>query len=185
MAPVGDLAKDNPVLQELGLPPVGRPARGHLLLTKTLLIVGQEGSTQRELNVQPEASAEPAAFPVPNFQVRDPKLVAYDKTTGSCRNGLPRNATAAPMTFCEWHGRIAVRSAMPAAELIVLSLLMRAACVEQSSPGNLRAAFGELHIAFPGCTSIEDRDMKSQCTAPSRRVALGRSSPELSSSHSD
>ena len=41
MAPMGDLARSNPVLQQLGLPPVGRAARGHALLTKTLLIVGQ------------------------------------------------------------------------------------------------------------------------------------------------
>ena len=48
MAPVGDLAQSNPVLRQLGLPSLGRAARGHVLLTKTLLIVGQEGSTQRE-----------------------------------------------------------------------------------------------------------------------------------------
>jgi quinoprotein glucose dehydrogenase len=44
----GDLAQSNPVLRQLGLRSLGRAARGHLLLTKTLLIVGQEGSTHRE-----------------------------------------------------------------------------------------------------------------------------------------
>ena len=31
-----------------GLPPLGRAARGHVLLTKTLLIIGQESTTRRE-----------------------------------------------------------------------------------------------------------------------------------------
>jgi glucose dehydrogenase len=41
MVPMGDL--DHPRLKPLGLAPVGRPTRGHALLTKTLLIVGQRG----------------------------------------------------------------------------------------------------------------------------------------------
>ena len=45
MVPMGDL--DHPRLKPLGLPPVGRATRGHALLTKTLLVVGQEGTTQR------------------------------------------------------------------------------------------------------------------------------------------
>lgn len=36
------------MLKKLGLHSLGRPARGHLLLTKTLLIVGQERGTHRE-----------------------------------------------------------------------------------------------------------------------------------------
>jgi hypothetical protein len=48
MSPAGNLAHSNPVLRQLGLRTLGRPARGHLLLTKTLLIVGQEGGTHRE-----------------------------------------------------------------------------------------------------------------------------------------
>src|SRR6266852_7348155 len=59
MVPMGDLARSNPVLQQLRLPPLGRAARGHVLLTKTLLIVGQEGNTQRESSAQREASADP------------------------------------------------------------------------------------------------------------------------------
>lgn len=114
-------------MRDLGLPALGRPARGHLLLTKTLLIVGQEGSTQRELNVQREAGAEPAAFPVPNFEVRDPKLVAYDKTTGKVVGevALPRNATAAPMTYLlngKQYIAVATGGANLPAELIVLSM---------------------------------------------------------------
>jgi quinoprotein glucose dehydrogenase len=79
------------VLRQLGLRSLERPARGHLLLTKTLLVVGQEGSTQREGG--PET--------VPNFQIHDPKLGAYDKSTGKIVGevALPRNATGAPMTY--------------------------------------------------------------------------------------
>jgi quinoprotein glucose dehydrogenase len=97
MTPVGDLAQSNPVLRQLGLRSLGRPARGHLLLTKTLLIAGQEGSTQRENNVQREGGPEA----VPNFQIHDPKLCAYDKATGKLVGevALPRNATGAPMTY--------------------------------------------------------------------------------------
>jgi quinoprotein glucose dehydrogenase len=91
MTPVGDLAQSNPVLRELGLQGLGRAARGHLLLTKTLLIVGQEGSTHREGG--PEM--------VPDFEIHDPKLCAYDKATGKlvAEEALPRNATGAPMTY--------------------------------------------------------------------------------------
>lgn len=92
MAPAGDLAQSNPVLQQLGLRSLGRPGRGHLLLTKTLVIIGQEGGTHRE---------GVGAAKVPNFETTDPKLCAYDKTTGKVVGEvvLPRNATAAPMTY--------------------------------------------------------------------------------------
>lgn len=90
MVPMGDL--DHPRLQPLGLPPVGRPTRGHALLTKTLLILGQEGTTQR---------AERGSPAVPGFAIHDATLRAYDKATGKVVGvvALPRNATAAPMTY--------------------------------------------------------------------------------------
>jgi quinoprotein glucose dehydrogenase len=92
MTPAGDLAQSNPVLKQLGLHSLGRPARGHLLLTKTLLIVGQEGGTHRE-GGGPEK--------VPDFEISDPKLCAYDKAAGKLVGevALPRNATGAPMTY--------------------------------------------------------------------------------------
>jgi quinoprotein glucose dehydrogenase len=92
MTPAGDLAQSNPVLRQLGLRSLERPARGHLLLTKTLLIVGQEGGTHREGD-SPEK--------VPNFEITDPKLCAYDKATGKLVGevALPRNAMGAPMTY--------------------------------------------------------------------------------------
>lgn len=117
MAPAGDLAQSNPVLQRLGLRSLGHPARGHLLLTKTLLIVGQEGSTQRE----------GIAEMVPKFQIHDPKLCAYDKTTGELVGeiALARNATAAPMTYMlkgKQYILVATGGANLPAELIALRL---------------------------------------------------------------
>ena len=101
MVPMGDLARSNPVLEQLGLRPVGRAARGHLLLTKTLLIIAQEGNTQRESNAEREGSAVPGSAKVPNFEIHDPELCAYDKATGKVVGevALPRNATGAPMTY--------------------------------------------------------------------------------------
>jgi quinoprotein glucose dehydrogenase len=93
MAPLGDIARINAVLKPLNLPPVGRPARGHALLTKSLLIVGQEGNTQR-------VNARGLAIVV-DFEIHDPKLSAYDKATGKVVGevALPRNVTGAPMTY--------------------------------------------------------------------------------------
>ena len=101
MVPMGDLAQSHPVLKQLSPPPVGRAARGHVLLTKTLLIIGQEGTTQRESGPLRESAAEPGTASVPNFEIHDPKLCAYDKATGNLAGevALPRNATGAPMTY--------------------------------------------------------------------------------------
>jgi len=94
MTPVGDLAQSNPVLKQLGLHSLGRPGRGHLLLTKTLIIIGQDGGTHRE-------GLAAGAARVPDFEIRDPKLCAYDKATGKLIGEimLPRNVTGAPMTY--------------------------------------------------------------------------------------
>lgn len=118
MAPMGDLAQSNPVLQQLGLSRLGRAARGHVLLTKTLLIVGQEGNTQR---------AEGGALVGSGFLINDPKLCAYDKATGKLVGevALPRNATAAPMTYMR-NGKqfivVATGGSNLPAELIALCL---------------------------------------------------------------
>jgi quinoprotein glucose dehydrogenase len=71
-----------------------------VLLTKELLVVGQEGTTQRE-GAQRESAAEPGTVTVPNFEIHYPKLCAYDKATGKLVGevALPRNATGAPMTY--------------------------------------------------------------------------------------
>jgi quinoprotein glucose dehydrogenase len=92
MTPVGDLAEEVPALKQLGLKNLGHPARGHLLQTKSVLIIGQEGSTQRE-------GGSPSD--VPKFQTVTPNLVAFDKSSGKHLGevALPHNATAAPMTY--------------------------------------------------------------------------------------
>jgi len=121
MVPMGDLGRSNPGLQLLGLPPLGRAARGHVLLTKTLLIVGQEGSTQRV------DGGEPGSVKVVDFEIHEPKLCAYDKATGEVvgEAALPRNATGAPMTYM-LHGEqfivVATGGSNLPAELVALRL---------------------------------------------------------------
>ena len=118
MKPVGDLAQEVPALKQLGLKDLGRPARGHLLLTKTVLIVGQEGTTQRE-------GGSPSD--VPKFNIVTPNLIAFDKSTGQKLGevSLPFNATAAPMTYMHQGKQfivVAVGGANFPAQLIALSL---------------------------------------------------------------
>jgi len=117
VTPVGDLAEEVPMLKQLGLNNLGRPARSHLLLTKSVLVVGQEGNTQRKGG--PER--------VPKLLVVSPSLVAFDKTTGK-RVGevtLPNNATAAPMTYL-YKGKqflvVATGGANLPAELVAFSV---------------------------------------------------------------
>lgn len=116
MVPLGNL--NHPRLQSLGLSAVGRPMRGHALLTKTLFIIGQEGTTQRA-----EANPSTAA----SFETLDSSLRAFDKATGKVVGevALPRNATAAPMTYL-MNGRqyivVATGGSNLPAELIALRL---------------------------------------------------------------
>lgn len=97
MVPMGKnpMLENHPLLKPLNLPPSGRQARGHTLVTSTLLIVGQEGYTQRAGNL-PQAFAIEA-----DFGILDPVLRAYDKANGAIVGevALPRNATGAPMTY--------------------------------------------------------------------------------------
>lgn len=126
MSPLGDLANTNSELKKMNLQSLGRPSRGHLLVTETLLIVGQEGTTQRQ-EVEREGVDEEEEGGSLNFQTVNPKLVAYDKETGELIGEveLPGNATAAPMTYMI-DGRqfiaITTGGANLPAELIVLSL---------------------------------------------------------------
>ena len=115
MVPMGDLAKSEPKLRPLGLPQLGRATRGHMVVTKTLLIVGQEGTTQR--------SEDGTA----NFEILDATLRAYDKSSGTLVGELPlpRNAMSAPMTYMVKGKQfivVATGGANMPAELIALRL---------------------------------------------------------------
>lgn len=121
--PIGRYAEveEHPLLKSLNLPPTGRPSRGHILLTKTLLLVAQEGVTLR-------ANAAPNGYAmVAEFGIIDPKLRAHDKKTGEVIGEieLPRNATGAPMTYSV-NGKqylvIPTGGANLPAELVVLAL---------------------------------------------------------------
>ena len=75
----GDRLRNNPMLRDLNLPPLGGDGRGAPLLTKTLLIIpvsagGSDGG---------------------------PRLVAYDKASGAevASLDLPAGALGAPMTY--------------------------------------------------------------------------------------
>ena len=59
------------------------------------------GRTPSESSAQREASADPGSLKVPNFEIHDPKLCAYDKATGKIVGEveLPRNVTGAPMSY--------------------------------------------------------------------------------------
>src|SRR5262245_1716688 len=92
-APVGTGERDHPAIRHLGIPDrLGWPSRSFVLVTKSLLLVVQHG----------------AQVPRPAFRRleaelsnREPKLYAFDKTTGRLLSEvpLPVNASGAPMTY--------------------------------------------------------------------------------------
>lgn len=126
MKPMGDLSSSVPALKRFAKAPLGRSTRSHILLTKTLLFVAQEGSTQREEMGAGDAGQKGKSVG-PKFQVIDPGIVAYDKENGNLigRIELPRNATAAPMTYMlngKQYIAVATGGANLTPELIVLCL---------------------------------------------------------------
>ncbi len=84
MAPLGPGPKDHPAIKRLNLPDLGVNRRGYIIVTKTLLIVAQEGSWFNE-----EAPLYPA------------RLRAFDKATGRLLSEvpLPAHATGQPITY--------------------------------------------------------------------------------------
>ena len=74
-----------PTYEQLGLVPLGRATRGHTLLTKTLLIVGQEGTTQRaEGSASQRRPAFRAELPGPR---RETRRLRQDDREGRGRGG--------------------------------------------------------------------------------------------------
>jgi glucose dehydrogenase len=82
-----DEVRDHPALAGLDIPRTGRPGRGGVLTTATLLIAGEHGFA-----TTPEG--------------RGAMLRAYDKATGAEVGAvyMPAPQTGAPMTYM-WHGR--------------------------------------------------------------------------------
>lgn len=95
MSVMGEGPRQHPALKDLKLPPLGWPRRGHMLLTKSLLFVGQEGVTT---GARPSDSGTAILGSFANDQ---PALRAYDKKTGTLLADivLPANVNGAPMTY--------------------------------------------------------------------------------------
>ena len=122
MSPLGEGPRDHPALKGLNLPRLGWPVRGALLVTKTLLFVGQEPRRLNERNrPSPRGNGVQA-----DFESRDPALFVFDKKSGDlvAEIELPTNATGAPMTYLS-NGRqfivVPVGGANIPAELIALA----------------------------------------------------------------
>ena len=111
---LGEGPRNDPRLRALHLPKLGWPARGHTLLTKTLVVVCQEeywmppaapvGKPMREFPPQDGPARGPHGFVMPTRTERA-KLRAFDKRTGQllAEIPLPGNPGGAPMTY-EAHG---------------------------------------------------------------------------------
>lgn len=84
MVPLGAGPKDHPAIRHLNLPDLGVNRRGFIVVTKTILIVAQEGSWFNE---------EPPLYPA--------LLRAFDKSTGRLIGEvpLPAHATGQPITY--------------------------------------------------------------------------------------
>lgn len=84
MVPNGDGPRDHPALKGLNLPKLGVPRRAYLIVTKTLLLSIQEGSSFNTV---------PAQYP--------PVLRAFDKKTGNllAEIPVPGHATGSPITY--------------------------------------------------------------------------------------
>jgi glucose dehydrogenase len=112
MKPIGDGPRDHPALRHLNLPPLGLYRRSYTLVTKTLLLVFQEGSWFGS-----ELPKHPA------------KLRAFDKRTGDlvAEVEMPQytHATGAPITYMAGGKQYVVvptGGAVLPAELVALAL---------------------------------------------------------------
>ncbi len=96
MVPLGDGPRDHPDLLPLHLPRLGWPLRGHLLVTRTLLLAAQEGVIQRA-----RPSDRLNAIVPDQYAPLDPGLMAFDKETGALIGTvpLPRNVHGALITY--------------------------------------------------------------------------------------
>ena len=125
VSPLGEGPRNHPALRDLDLPRLGWPHRGAPLLTKTLLLVGQEARNWMRLGpLLGNTLDEEAAIELTRFE---PYIHAYDKATGELIASieLPRNAMAAPMTYMiggKQYVVVAIGGLNADAELVALSL---------------------------------------------------------------
>ena len=123
MTPNGDGPRNHPLLKPLNLPPLGNPGRGGLLLTKTLLFVGEGDPVMVRAGsrVRPEMPLSVAPGAGGN------KFRAFDKVTGTVlwETEFPAGTTGAPMTYM-FEGKqyvlVAIGGAAHQAEFLALSL---------------------------------------------------------------
>jgi len=123
MTPNGDGPRNHPVLKALNLPPLGNPGRGGLLLTKTLLFVGEGDPVMVRAGSRLRPEMPRAIAPGAGGN----KLRAFDKATGAVvwDMALPAGTTGAPMTYM-FEGKqyvlVAIGGTEHRAEFVALSL---------------------------------------------------------------
>jgi quinoprotein glucose dehydrogenase len=121
MRPVGEGPRDHSALHHLDLPPLGWPRRSFPLLTKSVLLVAQQGII-RVIGFSPRRNALEVGL-----QTHEAVLRAFDPTTGSlvATIALPGNASGAPMTYMAGGKQfivIPIGGASQPAELVALGL---------------------------------------------------------------
>ena len=87
--PNGEGPRDHPAIRDLDLPPLGQPGRASVLITKSLVFLGEGGNTG--------VSAIPQWYGGPGGKM----FRAYDKASGEVvwEMELPGGTTGAPMTY--------------------------------------------------------------------------------------
>jgi len=121
MRPVGEGPREHSALRHLHLPRLGWPMRSFPLLTKTLLLVAQQGITR---GIGPSPRRNAIEVGLQNYEA---VLNAFDPDTGDllAKVALPGNALGAPMTYL-LDGKqfivIPIGGASQPAELVALRL---------------------------------------------------------------
>jgi glucose dehydrogenase len=115
MQPMGNGPRDHPALKPLHLSRLGWPYRGFPLLTRTLLLVAQEGAKSNENDLTPE------------FVPVEPSIQVFNKHSGELLKEIPipSNATGQPMTYMlggKQYIVMAIGGGNIPAELIALAL---------------------------------------------------------------
>ncbi len=101
---LGDGPRNHPLLVHLDLPPLGSGSRGHVLVTRTLLIVTTGGSLAFRSQAD-EAERELASgdAEADDWRLTPPVLRAFEKTTGEliAEVALPAHTDGSPITYMQ------------------------------------------------------------------------------------